>query len=288
VNAAATADDDRGPVAKELIDVVRGASGGLLFGVPLLYTMEVWWSGTEARPGRLIGVLAAAFLPVFLLNHTGGFRSSQDSRVSESLMDTVEALALGLVLSLAVLVLLREVTADTPTRVALGKVIYEAMPFCIGIGVAKHFLLRGRDEGDDGPHTRDRNGWTGTLIDVGATLLGSLFLALNIAPTDEVPMLASAMPPPWLLLLVAASLLISYAIVFVAGFAREDQRRTQAGILQHPVTETVVSYLLALGSAALMLWFFHRLSGPWHFSVSQIVVLGLPAAIGGAAGRLAA
>lgn len=286
MNAAATA-DQRGPWATELVEVVRAASGGLLFGIPLLYTMEVWWSGTEARPERLIGVLAVTFVPVFLLNHTGGFRSTKDTRVSETLMDTIIAVALGLVLGCAVLILLREITPDTPSRVALGKVIYEAMPFCIGIGVANHFLRGGRDEGDDGSRGGDRTGLNATLIDVAATLIGSLFLALNIAPTDEVPMLASAMSPQWLLLVVAASLLISYSIVFVAGFAREDQRRTQAGILQHPVTETVVSYLLALGSAALMLWFFHRFSAPWHFSVSQIVVLGLPAAVGGAAGRLA-
>jgi putative integral membrane protein (TIGR02587 family) len=286
VNAAASA-DQRGPWATELVEVARAASGALLFGIPLLYTMEVWWSGTEARPERLIGVLAVTFLPVLVLNHTGGFRSSQKSRLSETLMDTIEAVALGLVLSCAVLVLLREVTADTPARVALGKVVYEAMPFCIGIGVANHFLRGGRDETDDRSRRGDRTGLNATLIDVGATLIGSLFVALNIAPTDEVPMLASAMPPHWLLLVIAASLLVSYSIVFVAGFAREDQRRTQAGVLQHPVTETVVCYLLALGSAALMLWFFHRLSAPWHFSVSQIVVLGLPAAVGGAAGRLA-
>lgn len=86
---------------------------------------------------------------------------------------------------------------------------------------------------------------------------------------------------------MAASLAISYLIVFVAGFSGEQQRRDQAGVLQHPITETVVCYLVALVSAITMLALFHRLRGPWTLDLSRAVVLALPAAVGGAAGRLA-
>jgi hypothetical protein len=30
--------------------IIRGACGGFLFGIPLLYTMEVWWVGSLAKP----------------------------------------------------------------------------------------------------------------------------------------------------------------------------------------------------------------------------------------------
>ena len=46
--------------AEELNEVVRGASGGMLFGIPLLYTMEVWWIGSFTSPIRMLSVLAAS------------------------------------------------------------------------------------------------------------------------------------------------------------------------------------------------------------------------------------
>jgi putative integral membrane protein (TIGR02587 family) len=114
-------------------------------------------------------------------------------------------------------------------------------------------------------------------------------MAFNIAPTDEVAMLSAAITSPWLITMIIVSIVISYAIVFEAGFADEQQRKQQKGICQHPYSETLLSYLVALVAAAFMLWFFQRLdfSDPWQMWLSHTIILGLPAAIGGAAGRLA-
>ena len=287
---------------QEATDVVRALSGGMLFGIPLLYTMEVWWIGSETTPRRMLAVLLVTFGPVLLLIRTSGFRSTRDVLWRDALADSVETVALGLMSVAALLVLLREITSETPLAEALGKIVYEAAPFAIGIAVAQHVLRRGRAQGDEeegasggsggggaGAADGDDEGLSATIADVGATLVGSLFVAFNVAPTDEVPMLAAAMPPVWLVGVMGASLLASYCIVFVAGFSNQEQRRNQPGILQHPVTETVASYLLSLASAALMLWFFQRIGRdhPFDMSLSHVVVLGLPAAIGGAAGRLA-
>lgn len=291
----AAAREDRGPWAAEATDLVRAASGGLLFGIPLLYTMEIWWIGAHTSPLQTASVLGLTAVPLYLLNKTSGFRSKGTVRVRDAAMDTIEAVALGLVLVTIVLVLLREITGATPLNEALAKVVYEALPFCLGIGVANHFLRSGRDAGDD--DTDDDSGDSGddeadtslhaTLADLGATSIGAVFIALNIAPTDEVPMLVTAMTTPWILALVATSILTSYGIVFVAGFAGQDRRHSQVGVFQSPVTETIASYLVALAFAALMLALFQRLEGPRSLMLEQVVVLGFPAAIGGAAGRLA-
>ena len=289
--------DERGPWAREAVELVRGVAGGMLFGIPLLYTMEVWWAGTYAHPQRMVAVLATTFLIVLLLMRTTGFRSTKDVRWIDAAMDTVEAVALGIVCVAGVLFLLRELTLQTPLQETLGKVVYEATPFSIGVAVAYTVLRRGRaasDEDDrDGKdgETEDEadDGVNATLADIGATAVGALFVAFNIAPTDEIPMIASAMAPAWQLALIVATLLISYGIVFGAGFANQEQRRQQPGVLQHPLTETVASYLVALLAAAAMLWFFQRfdLAAPWEMTLSHVIVLGLPAAVGGAAGRLA-
>lgn len=288
--------ETRGPWAEEAINVVRAASGGMLFGIPLLYTMEVWWVGSFTSPQRMLVVLGVTFAAVFVLNQTSGFRSTRDVRLRDAAADAVEAVAIALVSVAAILLLLREITGATPMLEALGKVVYEATPFGIGGALAAHFLRKGRtesDDDDDGDHEgggqASKSTINATVADVGATVIGAVFVAFNIAPTDEVPMLAAAMPPGWLLGVVAASVTVTYLIVFVAGFANQDQRHEQAGALQHPLTETVACYLIALVVAGLMLWFFQRVSSttPWEALIGNVVVLGLPAAVGGAAGRLA-
>lgn len=282
---------ERGPWATEWVDLVRATSGGLLFGIPLMFTMEVWWIGSTTESGRMVAVLALTFIVVVLLNHTSGFRSTKDVRLADAAMDGVEAVALGVVSVLVLLFALQEITIHTPLQELLGKTIYEAMPFGIGIAVAHHFLREGRSSGDDhaSASAKADDGLGATLADVGATVIGAVFVALNIAPTDEVPMLAAKLGPASLVGLVAISLVVSFCIVFVAGFSNEDQRHAQQGILQHPVTETVACYLVALVCSAAMLWFFQQLevTSPWGATVSEIVVLGLPASVGGAAGRLA-
>ncbi|MCA1627000.1 MAG: TIGR02587 family membrane protein, partial [Acidobacteria bacterium] len=41
-------------VNKSLKEYIRGVAGGLLFSLPLLYTMEVWRMGVVAHPWRLV------------------------------------------------------------------------------------------------------------------------------------------------------------------------------------------------------------------------------------------
>ena len=286
----------RSPWAEEVDGVVRAVSAGTLFGIPLLYTMEVWWAGTTVVPSRMVLVLVATFVVLVVLNHAAGFRETKDVRLADALRDSVEGLAIALVSVFVILVILREIDGATPLRQGLGKVVYEATPFAFGVGLARHFLSKGRTESGDDEAGEDKGGDDGdralhpTIVDVGATLLGAVFVAFNIAPTDEVPMIAAAMSPIWLAVLVVATLVVSYCIVFEAGFSDQERRRKDAGIGQDPFTETMICYLLSLGAAATMLVFFDRvrIDQPPALLLSQIVVLGLPAAIGGAAGRIAA
>lgn len=272
----------------EFTDLVRGVSGGFLFGIPLLYTMEVWWIGSYVGPLRMLLVLVFTFLIVFLLNQTSGFRNDTRIQTSDALKDAVEILAIGLVCTGFTLILLREITPDVPLSEALGKLIYESVPFTFGVALANQFL--GKDESRLGTdQTRSRKG-NATLSDISATLIGALIIAFNIAPTDEISMLASATTGGWLLAMMGASLVISYCIVFAAGFTRQSQRYQHEGIFQRPLGETIAAYLVSLFAAMLMLVFFQKLtfSDPWQLWLSYTILLGLPAAVGGAAGRLAA
>jgi putative integral membrane protein (TIGR02587 family) len=279
---------------QELNDLIRGISGGFLFGIPLLYTMEVWWIGSSVKPIRLLIAIAITFTIVFLINQTTGFRSSANVPARDALMETVEALGLGLFCTTCVLVLFQEINLETPLGEALGKLIYESVPFALGVALSNQLLKDESDEKQNQPKPQTKqshvkNELNGTVADVGATLIGGIIIAFSIAPTDEVPMLAASTSGPWLLALMAASLLISYIIVFVANFSNQKRRQQQQGIFQHPFSETVISYLVSLIAASLMLWFFDKLdlSDPWSTWLSYTIVLGLPTTVGGAAGRLA-
>lgn len=271
--------------SNELNDIIRGASGGFLFGIPLLYTMEVWWIGSHTKPAEMSIAIATTCIAVFLLTRTEGFRKTKDIRWLEAAIDTVEAIAIGIVCAAIILFLLREITPETPLQEALGKIIFEGLPFALGVALARGFLSGDRYQSSDSEKEPTINA---TLADIGATLIGATIVAFNIAPTDEIPMLAAGISPPWQLAIIAASLVISYGIVFVAGFTYQAKRQQQQGIFQRPLSETVMAYLVSLAASAFMMFFFRKLSfdDPWSIWLNYTLVLGLPATIGGAAGRL--
>lgn len=283
---------DASPWRREGLALVRAATGGLLFGIPLLYTIEVWSIGSHTSPAQMLLILALLFVTLLVLNATAGFREARDIAFVEAVEDSVLAIAVGIVATWVVLVLLRQITAETSLVAALGRIVNECIPFCLGVGVAR-FLVQGdpglaeddrelEDAGDT-----DEAALKGSVGDIGATVLGASFVGLSIAPTDEVAVVAAGLRPAWLVLVVVLSLTISYCVVFVAGFSGQDRRHAQTGVFQHPATETLVTYVVALLVAAVLLWAFQRDLTPPFDLLTRVVVLGLPAAIGGAVGRLA-
>ena len=284
---------------REFDDLVRGVCGGFLFGIPVLYTMEVWWIGSSVSSPRLIGVLLTTLLGTYLLSSTAGFRKSQAATRQEAFGDAVEAIALGLICAALMLTVMRQVTLETRLSEAVGKIVFESVPFSLGVALANQFLQGHNDE--DASHSNSpsevpqkserffpENNLNETISDISATLLGSVIVAFSISPTDEVTVLVSAIHGPWLMAIVLISLVLSYNIVFQANFTRQSQRRLQEGIFQGPLSETIFSYLLSLLAAGLMLSFFQKLdfTAPLDIAFRQILILGLPATIGGAAGRL--
>lgn len=285
--------------SKEFRDLVNGISGGFLFGIPLLYTMEVWFIGSEVQPSVLIYILSTTYIIIFFLIRVQGFRRNSSHRIIEAVAESIEAMAIGTVCAALMLVLLQQITRETSVNEGLGKIIFEGVPFSLGVALSKTILSGERalaNVSNSSPaklqkkrSTAKQTIWQYTLADFSATAIGAVFIAFAIAPTDEVPMLAAAASPPWMLAIMATSLLVSYTIVFAAGFTNQKKRYQQQGLFQRPWGETVFSYLVSLLAAVLMLWFFHQLSveDPWSLWLSYTVILGLPATIGGAAGRIA-
>ena len=279
----------------EIKEIISGASGGFLFGIPLLYTMEVWFIGSYVQPSMLLSILAVTSIVIFIINRIEGFRPQESETLPGAIAETIETLAIGMICSALMLVILKRIDLQTSLIEALGKIIFEGVPFSLGVAFSRS-LLSGDSEMDsdeDNQRSSSKNksqtSWKDTIADFGATLIGALFIAFSIAPTDEIRVLSASASSPWLLIIMFTSLLVSYCIVFASEITNYQQRLQQIGVFQSPLSETVISYLVSLFISMLMLWFFQKiaLGDPWYVWLRYSIILGLPASIGGAAGRLA-
>ena len=280
---------------EEIQEVISGASGGFLFGIPLLYTMEVWFIGSDIEPPILLSSLAVTFTIVLMLNQIEGFRPEKNLTILENIAETIETLAIGITCAALMLIVLQEINGQTSLSEALGKIVFEAIPFSVGVAFSRSLLSRDAETDSDNNNQSVQSSkqqaivWKDTVADLIAAMIGSLFVSFSIAPTDEIDMLAASASSGWLLIMMLASLLISYSIVFASKITNYQNRLKQSGIFQSPKSETIISYLVSLLTGILIMWFFHKLtfSDPWFMWLRHGIVLGLPACIGGAAGRLA-
>jgi uncharacterized membrane protein len=124
---------------------------------------------------------------------------------------------------------------------------------------------------------------------LAASAAGALFLCLAIVPVDDLTAITTEVPFRNLSLVILLSLLVTYIVVFAAGFAGETQRHRTLGPLQTPFAETVIAYLVALLVCLTVLWLFGRVDKESALIevYSKTVLLAFPASMAAAAGRLA-
>jgi putative integral membrane protein (TIGR02587 family) len=273
--------------AKELDDLIRAFSGAFLFGTPLLWTMEMWWIGTFVELWKLLIFLVLAFAVNVHLTYFAGFKEQRTFHAS--LTQAVEAVAVGVVTSVIVLLVLNRISLGDPLDTVLGKVAIQAIPLSIGASAANALLAMRNNggEGDDEEPEPD-SPWRAVLNDLGATIAGGIFIGFSIAPTAEIPTLAAELGYWHEIALVGLSLLVTYAIVFESDFSPQRRQKETRGLFQRPITETVMAYFVSLFVALVALYLFDQfeISDPIFPVISQVLVLGLPTAVGGAAGRV--
>ncbi|HEV2765842.1 MAG TPA: TIGR02587 family membrane protein [Pyrinomonadaceae bacterium] len=275
---------------ESLREYARGVAGGLLFSLPLLYTMEVWWAGFVAHPWRLAVYVAATFLLLLLYNYFVGLR--HDSCFSEVVIDSVEEMGLGLLISALVLWLLGRVTLDAAASESVGQIVVEAMTVAIGVSVGTAQLGSGEDE-DRGVGGANSRGGRGRPSDppgfggqVAVALCGAVLFAANVAPTEEVVMIAVEISAWRVLGLAVFSLCLGALVLYYSEFSG-SRRHVRFDAHHDVLVGTVVTYAVALTASGLILWFFGRFDGQaLSTCLAQTVVLGVAGTLGASAGRL--
>ena len=257
-------------------DLGRAFGGALLFSLPLLMTMEMWWFGFILEPLRLAVFLLVALPLLFGLAFYAGFSASHRG-VGHALLDTLVALAVGFLVAAAVLALFGVLESDAPPRQIAGQLVLQAVAGAIGALLAGRQLSAGESEVGD----EDQATYPGELF---LMVAGALFLALNMAPTEEMILIAYRMSPAHVAALVVVSIGLMHAIVYKVGFAGQEAHDRPFAAFVH---YTLAGYGLVLLTSLYVLWVFGRTGGHGLAEiVDAVVVLSFPGALGAAAARL--
>ena len=266
------------PAAESMREYGRGLAGGLLFSLPLLYTMEVWWAGFLAQPARLLVYLIAVFIVLLGYNNYAGIR--HDSDWADVVVDSVEELGLGIVTAAGILFLLGQIGTDMNVPEIIGKIVVEAGIVAIGFSVGTAQLEDHHDVG------RGSNEHPSLMSQATLAFCGAVLFAANVAPTEEIPVIAMEIGAARLLMIMLVSAAIGALILYFSNF-KQSKKFSRAEGGGQALMGATMSYAVALIASAAALWFFGRFDGVGAgMAFAQIVVLSLPSAIGAAAGRL--
>ncbi|HEU4889205.1 MAG TPA: TIGR02587 family membrane protein [Thermoanaerobaculia bacterium] len=267
--------------ADSLREYGRGLAGGLLFSLPLLYTMEVWWEGFIAHPDRVLGYLACVFLLLLGYNRYAGIR--RDASWVEVVIDSVEEFGLGVLTAAGVLFLLGRIGPGQSFDEVVGKILIEAGIVAIGFSVGTAQL--GSDDGEDEGFTGDDGKPASFWNELTIATCGAVLFAANIGPTEEIVVIAVETAAVRLLGLAVVSILVAMLILYYSDFVQAKPAQPHSWV--QIAAGTVVTYGIALIVSAGILWFFGRFDGAAPgIRIRQMIVLGFPSVLGASAGRL--
>lgn len=261
--------------------LARAFGGALIFGFPMLMTMEMWWLGFYVDRVRLVLFLVLNFGLLVGLSHFSGFEKT--TRLSDNVMDSLAAYGVGIIASAVLLSLFGILRVEMPMGEIVGKIAIQSVPAGVGAIVARKQMGESGEEKDKEEKER-RAGYAGELFLMAA---GAMFLTLNVAPTEEMVLIAYKMTPWHALGLVLLSILLLHAFVYAVGFGGEKDLPEGMGFLGGIVNYSVAGYGIALLISLYILWTFGRTEDVSVAAVVMMtVVLGFPAALGAASARL--
>jgi putative integral membrane protein (TIGR02587 family) len=267
---------EQGAGHNHAVDLAHDFGGAILFSFPLLMTMEMWWLGFYMDRLQLALFLTLAFIMILGLSY---FEGGEETFAIE-VMDALVACATGYTVAAGMLLLFGIIKPGMSADEIVGKISLHAIPCSIGAILARRQL----NVEETHKEQRRKQGYGAKLFLMG---VGSIFLAFQLAPTEEMVLIGHMMNGWQAAALSVVSLCVMQAFlcsvekgrrksIFSAGFFRDVFLRF-----------TIVGYALALLISLYILWTFDRLDG---MALQEIIlatlVLGFPASLGASAARL--
>ncbi len=266
------------PPASELwIGLGRAVGGALIFGLPMLMTMEMWWLGFYADRLKIALLLLVSIPVLTVLARQVGFEKTSSWTLAAR--DAFVALGVGAFASAVVLIFFGVLTWETPMREIIGKVAIQAIPASIGA-----LLARSQLGGDGGKADDKAETYGGELFMMG---VGALFLSLNVAPTEEMILISYLMSPGHGIAMIVLCLVTMHAFVYAVSFKGGSDLSPETPWWSAFLRFTVVGYALCVLLSLFVLWFFGRMDGvSLGQNLMSVIVLSFPAAVGASAARL--
>lgn len=269
------------PTARDrehLKGLARAFAGAIIFSLPLLMTMEMWELGFYLDRLMLAQFVAMDLFVLVGLSRVAGFERTRGW--FEDVLDAFAAFAVAVFASVCVLALFAVIRVDMATDEVIGKVAIQSVPASFGAMIANRQLgaRDGRQVGD-----QDRSSYGGELF---LMVAGALFLSFNVAPTEEMVLIAYQMTYWHGLALVLISILLMHAFVYGVGFAGQHEIGDEHA-LRIFVRYSLVGYAIAALVSLYALWTFGRTVDSSAETVAMVTaVLAFPSAIGAAIARL--
>lgn len=266
---------------REFNDFIRSITGALLFGIPLIYTMEMWWIATYLSTDKLLLYLAFAFVIDLYLAKLIGLK--RGARFGAVLGEAVRNLGTGVIASAFLMFVLNRISIGDPFELILSEIALQAVPLSIGAAVTR----AATEENTERTHPDAPITWQNIFAHIGVTAAGALFLSFAVAPIEEVQKLEAETTHWHHLAIIVVSLLLTYTIVYRSGLSPGWGSGIGGDAFHWPLADTVMVYTISLliGLASLYLFGQIDVGDPYEYIVSQGIVIGLPSTLGGAAAR---
>jgi putative integral membrane protein (TIGR02587 family) len=276
-NLASDAGDERSASGHFAIGAARAFGGAVLFALPLLMTMEMWQLGQSMERWRLALMMVLMVPLLIALSYFAGFEETFS--IKDDAVDAFAAFAIGAVASAGMLLLWGALDARSSIDEIVSSVALQTVPASIGALLAQSQF--------GGPKEENKRKEAGHLGELFLMVVGALFLALNVAPTEEIVVIAHRATLLRIGSIMLVSLAMMHALIFVLEFRGQAALPHGASGWHAFIHSTVAGYIVALAVSAYILWCFGRFDGTSiEAAAAAIVVLGLPASLGAAAARL--
>ena len=275
--AGAGGDDDR----EYFLGLARGFGAAIIFAIPILLTMEMWWLGFYIDRFRLV-LAALLMLPLLIaLSHFAGLRAHADW--TATILDAFTGYGIGLVAATLVLLLINVVNLEQPPREIVGKIVLLGVAASFGSMLGRTQL--GSEAGErEEEEEKESAGWIGEMFFM---IAGALYVSLTVASTVEMVLVPYLISPWHALALVVLSVGLMHAFVYSLKFHGTEEVAEGTRWWSLFGRYTLPGYVVATGVAAFLLWTFGRFEGiNLYWAVVYSVSLGFPASVGAAAGRL--
>lgn len=269
-------DDQSSDADDHWLGIGRAVGGAVLFSLPLLMTMEMWWIAYYLPSLNLASLLIVSIPLFYGVSTVIGFRSG--SSVMDNLIDVFAAYAFGFAISFIILFLFNSVSGSLAAGANFTVVALMAIPASLG-------ALLGRSELGKGEHDpTSQKSYRDELV-VLAT--GALFLALAVAPTEEIVLISHQMSGWHTLGLFVVTLIIMLAFAIGCSYSLSEGPLGRFVTIPSLINFCGTVFLISLLISLFLLWVFgHADEMQLTELIPMLVTLLFPAGVGAAAAKL--